>query len=314
MKTIHLPFIALGLLAFCAPSLHGQINYNGVPGAALPAGTSNVGIGLITPLDKLDVSGAMRVSRNTNYIQIATPANYHTITTTGNLGFTIGNNAQISYTLGGAVRTTMLANGSVGIGTATPSHKLHVHNGAMMVSGTNPLGGAMILFSDDPTATAYPNGRQAIEYVPNVGLNFWQPWNPTTGGGANWNLLLKDNGKVGMGLDPGVATNFPDGYRLYVKQGILTEKLKVALIGTAGWADYVFDADYKRNTLAEVETFVKTNHHLPNVPSAAEVSAEGIDMVEMDATLLRQIEELWLHMIDLEKENKALRTEIDQLR
>jgi hypothetical protein len=314
MKSIHLPFIALGLLALCAPSLHGQINYNGVPGPALPAGTTNIGIGLSTPLDKLDVSGAMRVSRNTNYIQIATPANYHTITTTGNLGFTIGNNAQISYTLGGSVRTTMLANGNVGIGTAAPNHRFHVHNGAMMVSGSSSLGGAQIAFSDDPSAAAYPNGRQAIEYIPNVGLNFWRPWNPNTGGGVNYNMLIKDDGKIGVGLDPTVATNFPNGYRLYVKDGILTEKLKVALVGTAGWADYVFDADYKRNTLAEVETFVKANHHLPNVPSATEVSAEGIDMVEMDATLLRQIEELWLHMIDLEKENKALRTQIDQLR
>ena len=314
MKTIHLPFIALGLLALCAPSLHGQINYNGVPGAALPAGTTNVGIGLATPLDKLDVSGAMRVSRNTNYIQVATPANYHTITTTGNLGFTIGNSAQISYTLGGSVRTTMLANGNVGIGTAAPNHRLHVHGGPIMVSGANQLGGAMVVFSDNPAATAYPNGRHGIEYVPNVGLNFLQPWNPTTGGGTNWNMLIKDDGKVGVGIDPTIATNFPSGYRLYVREGILTEKVKVATLGGAAWADFVFDADYKRNTLAEVETFVTTNHHLPNVPSAAEVSAQGIDMVEMDATLLRQIEELWLHMIDLEKENKALRTQIDQLR
>jgi len=42
------------------------------------------------------------------------------------------------------------------------------------------------------------------------------------------------------------------------------------------------------------------------VPSAKEVGEKGVDMVEMDATLLRQIEELWLHVIELKKENKTL--------
>ena len=36
-------------------------------------------------------------------------------------------------------------------------------------------------------------------------------------------------------------------------------------------------------------------------------------MVEMDATLLRQIEELWLHVIDLKKENEQLKANIRQL-
>jgi hypothetical protein len=317
MKTFSLPF-ALGLVALCAAqSLHGQIFFNGAAGAALPGGTTNVGIGVQTPLDKLDVSPTIRISRTGspgNFMTLSTPGAYHSITTTNNLGFVINNGGQINYTLGGAVRTTMLSNGSIGVGTTTPNHKFHVHDGAMMVSGANAMGGAMIVFSDNPAPAAYPNGRHGIEYVPNVGLNFWQPWNPTPGGGANWNMLIKDDGKVGVGIDPGVPSNFPNGYRLYVKEGILTEKLKVATLGTAAWSDYVFDEDYKRNTLAEVEAFVKSNHHLPNVPSAAEVSAEGIDMVEMDATLLRQIEEIWLHMIDLEKENQALRTQIDQLR
>jgi len=91
-------------------------------------------------------------------------------------------------------------------------------------------------------------------------------------------------------------------YALYVTKGILTEKVKVAKV--EDWADYVFAEDYKLNTIEEVENFIEENKHLPNVPSAAEVSENGVDMVEMDATLLRQIEELWLHVIEMNKENK----------
>ncbi len=106
----------------------------------------------------------------------------------------------------------------------------------------------------------------------------------------------------------------PDGYKLYVEDGILTERVKVATVGTADWADYVFEEDYDLNSVEEVESFVKANKHLPNVPSAKEVSEKGIDMVEMDATLLRQVEELWLHVIELNKEMEILRKENSDLR
>jgi len=99
----------------------------------------------------------------------------------------------------------------------------------------------------------------------------------------------------------------PSGYKLYVDDGILTEKVKVATVGSSEWADYVFEEDYDLNSTEEVETFIKENKHLPNVPSAKEVSENGVEMVEMDATLLRQIEELWLHVIELKKENTELK-------
>jgi hypothetical protein len=47
------------------------------------------------------------------------------------------------------------------------------------------------------------------------------------------------------------------------------------------------------------------------VPSAQDVAKDGIDVAQMDAALLRQIEELWLHVIDLQKENEALRKELN---
>ena len=234
------------------------------------------------------------------------------------LSVTIVSKAQI-YVKNPVLATTISPTpiGYVGIGINKPLHKLHVHNGIIMISGSNTQGGPMIAFSDNTAANQYPNGRWGIEYEPTAkGLNFWKPWNTNTGGGGNYYMLLKDDGKIGMGLDPTVTPNlFPAGYRLYVKDGILTEKVKIALTNTANWADYVFAPNYKLKPLNEVEAFVKENKHLPNVPSAEQIIKDGgIDVNQMFAKQMEKIEELTLYMIELKKENVQLKIDIEKLR
>lgn len=97
------------------------------------------------------------------------------------------------------------------------------------------------------------------------------------------------------------------GYRLLVKGGMMTEKIKVAVAGSADWADYVFESDYKLMPLDKVEEFLKTNKHLPNVPSAAEMVSNGLDVMKTNAKLLEKIEELTLYLIELNKELKELK-------
>lgn len=104
--------------------------------------------------------------------------------------------------------------------------------------------------------------------------------------------------------------NLPAGYRLYVKDGILTEKVKVAIENTADWSDYVFDPNYQLMPLNELKTFINQNCHLPNVPSANEVVNNGIDLAKMDAVLLEKIEELYLYVIELKEENIQLINDI----
>ena len=98
-------------------------------------------------------------------------------------------------------------------------------------------------------------------------------------------------------------------YGLLVEKGILTEKLKVATLTTGDWSDYVFEPDYKRLSLEEVEKFVKANKHLPNVPTTAEMMINGNDVMKTDAKLLEKIEELTLYMIEMNKELKTLKEE-----
>jgi hypothetical protein len=71
------------------------------------------------------------------------------------------------------------------------------------------------------------------------------------------------------------------------------------------WSDFVFDKGYKLRPLKEVESFIKTNGHLPEIPSAKEVAKEGIDLGAMDAKLLQKVEELTLYMIELKQELEA---------
>lgn len=56
-------------------------------------------------------------------------------------------------------------------------------------------------------------------------------------------------------------------------------------------------------TIEEVEAYIAKNHHLPGMPSASTVEAEG--SFELGETIINhqiKIEEIFLHLIKLEKE------------
>jgi hypothetical protein len=151
-------------------------------------------------------------------------------------------------------------------------------------------------------------------------------------------FIIDGTGKTGVGMQPNAAKPFnfsvagrsyfsdkmvignninlntPGTYNLYVQGGVLTEKVKVASSAGVNWADFVFDESYELKPLEEVETFISKNKHLPDVPSAAQVNKDGIDLAQMDATLLQKIEELTLYMIELKKDNAQLHKDNAQLR
>lgn len=112
--------------------------------------------------------------------------------------------------------------------------------------------------------------------------------------------------KIGMGTDKIIDCADCADYRLFVKDGIRTEKIKVDIAANNGWADYVFEPDYKLMPLTEVEAFIKQNGHLPEVPTTAEAIANGIELKEMNILLLKKVEELTLYSIELQKRIEAL--------
>jgi len=87
---------------------------------------------------------------------------------------------------------------------------------------------------------------------------------------------------------------FGDGF-------VFARDVKVTLSAFAH-PDFVFEKNYKLMKLAELEKYLKTNKHLPNVPSAKEVKEnDGISLGEMSELQLKKIEELTLYIIELNK-------------
>lgn len=311
----------------CKPA--GFVPIGGTPGrynTLINAGPSdgNVGIGVnIDPKAKLELE-----LKQNNYseagIRITAPVIYNGSTTLPLIGspdqFHIrkGNN-------NGAYETQFVvkSNGNTGVSTYNPDAPFNVENGNgsgidSHLEGFTLLDGSQAsLLLGGQTGAAY--GEWGIEYNALAdGLNFWKPAGATTFPGTNWHLFIKNTGEISMGFDPTDSSNpknlFNGNYKLYVAQGILTEKVKVALRDQSEWADYVFDEDYELMPLEEVNTFIQTNKHLPGVPSAEEMVETGLNVAEMDAKLLEKIEELTLYMIELKKENEAIRKENEAIK
>jgi Phage T4 tail fibre len=106
----------------------------------------------------------------------------------------------------------------------------------------------------------------------------------------------------------GIGTKKPDA-RLTVKGIIHTDEVKVDLDVPA---DYVFQKyftgnsalkpTYKMPNLAQLEAYIKQNHHLPQMPSAADIKTNGLELGKMNNLLLEKVEELTLYTIEQQKQ------------
>lgn len=150
---------------------------------------------------------------------------------------------------------------------------------------------------------------------PNVDTSNWNSSGITTirfADEVNYHsLVIYNTGKVTMGTP---MYDNDSNYRLYVKDGIKTERVKVEVASTNGWADYVFRDDYKLTSLKDVEKFIKKNNHLPEVPSEDEAIKNGIELKEMNILLLKKIEELTLYAIQQQKLIDEMKNDIYDLK
>lgn len=101
------------------------------------------------------------------------------------------------------------------------------------------------------------------------------------------------------------------GYIMCVNGKIIGEEVRIQ--DMEDWPDFVFDPAYPLLPLEDLEKSIEQQHHLPGIPSAATVEAEGIDSGEMHRLTIQKVEELTLYVIDLNKENAKLRNTIDEL-
>ncbi|WP_326981931.1 hypothetical protein VUJ46_17090 [Chryseobacterium sp. MYb264] len=282
-------------------------NYNTAFGlnslVANSTGNMNTGIGINALFS--NTSGIQNVAIGHNALNRST---------TGNLNTSLGFN-----TLHGGGTSTMTGDNNTGIGGMALQ-------GLWAGSSNNTVVGAKSFIrlrnGNNNIAIGYNNVSIDLLNASNniyIGNNI-EPVNSAPNHELNiGNWIFGNNGTIGIGTfsNPIPANGVSqDGekYKLFVKDGIKTEKVKVDVASANGWADYVFKKDYQLNTLENVEKHILEKGHLPNIPSADEVVKNGINLGEMDAKLLEKIEELTLYSIEQNKQLKSQSEEIKELK
>ncbi len=216
------------------------------------------------------------------------------------------NNAGASNVLIRSYGVSYFNGGNIGIGTTSPSEKLEIYN-----SSTTP--GVLSLKSVRNDAGYVDVGRisakQRTTEVARIGMpraggtytGYLTFWTKSTNSGSlvTEKVRIDPNGGVGIG------TEAPD-YPLDVAGTIRAQEVIVEIAAPA--PDYVFEEDYNLRTLSEVESFVKENKHLPDVPAGESMEQNGIGVAEMNMLLLQKVEELTLYTIQqqeiIEKQSK----------
>ena len=188
---------------------------------------------------------------------------------------------------------TIKPTGRVGIGTNTPNEKLQV-NGNIRLNDYSIKSGGDSRIDFGNTGVGNENDDLGI-YVHNDGefemfRNDKRMMNVST----HFNLALDSEIKVGIG------TTTPT-HKLAVNG---TVRSKEVIVDNDNWPDYVFTDSYQLKSLQEVSEYIAKNGHLPNIPSADEVEANGFELAKMNASLLEKIEELTLYTIDQEAKLK----------
>lgn len=188
------------------------------------------------------------------------------------------------------------------ISLAYPTNGIKIKTNFPAYNGTWARG--YYLVNEDNTKTFF--GIGALGADNNGVASFDHGWIGQDHDNAYMNFL--PNGNVGIG------TAKPDA-KLSVNGTIHTTEVKVNL---TGFPDYVFEPAYNLLSLKDVETYISKNHHLPEMPTAAEVDKDGVNLGELNKLLVKKIEELTLYLIEqkqaVDKQNHEQQQQINELK
>jgi len=213
------------------------------------------------------------------------------------------------YQMNDKIKMSISSYGFVGIGTRSPIEQLDVEtdNATFIRAASNSDKGAGFKFVNS-------NGIFSIGVDQDGKGKIWEAGIGNIMSFRSSNFDFAGNigvaGKVGIGaVDLTQYANSTS--KLFVEGGITTEAVHVKLHGS-GWSDFVFADDYKIRSLSELDKFIKTNKHLPDVPTSSDIETEGIDLGKMNALLLQKIEELTMYVIDQQKQIDLLKQLINR--
>lgn len=192
---------------------------------------------------------------------------------------------------------TFPESGNAGIGYLTPAHELDIR-------GSQPL---LQLFE------RASGGNRRLQL--SIGINGEVRFLSTFGSGGNYPFTFRFGGsrgevmRIGTNGNVGIGTATP-AERLSVNGNIRAKEVKVE---TANWPDYVFEDSYPLISLEDLKAHIKEKGHLPGIPTAEEVEAEGIALAEMNRKLLEKVEELTLYILEQQREINQLKEKTKNL-
>lgn len=309
---------------------------NGIGDRMTITGAGHVGIGTTNPSAKLDIiggnwnlpggsAGDVRVGNSVYNLRIG-------VETIGGGAGTVrmySDGGSLMLGTNDATHLTMTTVGNVGIGTEAPVSKLrvvgpvsstaHIISGATTYVGTSDvraiegistpasgygyggyfLGGYMGAYAQASSGnysgfTYAVYGNATGTAGTRVGI-----YGTASGGATNWagyfnggNVYVANELRIGSGALTGAT-----GYKVAIDGKVIAEELRVQLSGA--WPDYVFEESYALPSISTLSQYIKEHKHLPGVPSAKAVAEDGILVGEMQRVLLEKIEELTLHIVDL---------------
>ncbi len=162
---------------------------------------------------------------------------------------------------------------------------------ALIVSNTKPTG------AYDYTFRVMGDGLTAIGAIPagqfgDAMLNVYSPSNKAT-------IQTYDaSGKINFKVSA-------NGYVYAREINVMPQNLI--------FPDYVFDKNYNLLTIAELDNYITANKHLPNIPSATEVQKDGLKLADMQVKQMEKIEEAYLYIIELKKQNDLLQQRLQAI-
>lgn len=251
--------------------------------------TGNVGIGTANPVTKLTV---FEEGDRNSYVSVG---NNFVATLFGAGGSQVGivgtsSDHDLTFFTNLKEKMRLTKNGNVGIGTSTPANKLSVFE----PSNSN----AYVTVENNSVGTIFGAGGTTVGIVgtmSNHDLTFFT--------NLKEKMRLTRDGNVGIGIENPME-------KLSVNGNI---RCKALMVETANWPDYVFKEDYQLLSLTELKKYIEKNQHLPELPSAAEVAGEGVNVGEMNKLLVKKIEELTLYLLEKDKQLKDQTEKLNNL-